>query len=171
MCSSDLHDHTIFGVDGLCGDIYEWFRGLRLMDGRLEIVPNNNAAMNINLAENSTLWIPVEAGEESVYVTTEDGIIRFTTEEPEGKDYDGCRWEQVEFDFENCKTLKNLGLFPGEPKAYLYVDTNEERLPRCGGGWVNTSNAGVFSVYLHHPRSLSNSSIGFRSAYYRKRKN
>ena len=141
------------------------------MDGRLEIVPNNNAAMNINLAENSTLWIPVEAGEESVYVTTEDGTIRFTTEDPEGKDYDGCRWEQVEFDFENRKTLKNLGLFPGEPKAYLYVDMNGERLPLCGGGWSYTSNAGVFSVNLRNPRSSSFGRIGFRSAYYRKRKN
>ena len=141
------------------------------MDGRLEIVPNNNAAMNINLAENSTLWIPVEAGEESVYVTTEDGTIRFTTEDPEGKDYNGCRWEQVEFDFENCKTLKNLGLFPGEPKAYLYVDTNEERLPICGGSWYSTSCAGVFGVDLLNPRSNSYSAVGFRSAYYRKRKN
>ena len=166
-----MHDHTIFGVDGLCGDIYEWFRGLRIMDGRIEIVPNNNAAMNINLAEDSTLWIPVEAGEESVYVTTEDGIVRFTTDEPDEKGYDGCRWEQVEFDFENCKTLKNLGLFPGEPKAYLYVDTNEERLPICGGCWRNASRAGVFSVLLYYPRSYSLSYLGFRSAYYRKRKN
>lgn len=30
------HDHTAFGVDGLCGDIYEWMRGMRLMDGKLE---------------------------------------------------------------------------------------------------------------------------------------
>ena len=137
----------------------------------MEIVPNNNAAMNINLAEDSTLWIPVEAGEESVYVTTEDGIVRFTTDEPDEKGYDGCRWEQVEFDFENCKTLKNLGLFPGEPKAYLYVDTNEERLPICGGGWYSTSYAGVFYVSLDNPRSNSSGNIGFRSAYYRKRKN
>lgn len=166
-----MHDHTIFGVDGLCGDIYEWFRGLRLMDGRIEIVPNNNAAMNINLAEDSTLWIPVEAGEESVYVTTEDGIVRFTTDEPDEKDYDGCRWEQVEFDFENCKTLKILGLFPGEPKAYFYVDTNGERWPICGGRWYYASSAGVFFVNLYNPRSYSSRDIGFRSAYYRKRKN
>ena len=60
----------------------------------IEIVPNNNAVMNINLAEDSTLWIPVEAGEESVYVTTEDGIVRFTTDEPDEKGYDGCRWSR-----------------------------------------------------------------------------
>lgn len=166
-----MHDHTIFGVDGLCGDIYEWLRGLRLMNGRLEIVANNDAAMDIDLQEDSKNWIPVEIGEESIYVATEDGIVRFTTEEPEEKDYDGCRWEQVEFDFDSCKTLENLGFFPGEPKAYIFVDANGERLPLCGGGWNHTSSAGVFGVDLRDPRSYSYGSVGFRSAYYRKRKN
>ena len=89
------------------------------MNGRLEIVPNNDAAMNIDLSENSTKWIPVEIGEDSVYMVTEGGIIRFTTEAPEEDDYDGCRWEEVEFDFEIPEELKNLGLFNGEPKAYI----------------------------------------------------
>lgn len=82
------HDHTAFGVEGLCGDIYEWVRGMRLMDGKLEIANNNDAAMPIDLSENSSLWFPVEVGEESVYLVAEDGEIRFTTEEPEDTDYD-----------------------------------------------------------------------------------
>lgn len=164
------HDHSVFGIDGLCGDIWEWFRGLRLMNGRLGIVPNNDAAMNIDLSENSPKWIPVEIGEDSVYMVTEGGIICFTTEAPEEDDYDGCRWEEVEFDFEIPEEMKNLGLFNGEPKAYIYVDTEGERLPVCGGGWSSTSGAGVFNVSLSGSRSNSGGYIGFRSAYYRKRK-
>ena len=140
------------------------------MNGRLETVPNNDAAMNIDLSENSPKWIPVEIGEDSVYMVTEGGIIRFTTEASEEDDYDGCRWEEVEFDFEIPEELKNLGLFNGEPKAYIYVDTEGERLPVCGGRWYFTSSAGVFSVSLLDSRSYSDSNIGFRSAYYRKRK-
>lgn len=64
-------------------------------------------------------------------MVTEGGIICFTTEAPEEDDYDGCRWEEVEFDFEIPEEMKNLGLFNGEPKAYIYVDTEGERLP----GW------------------------------------
>ena len=97
------HDHTAFGVEGLCGDIYEWMRGMRLMDGKLEIANNNDAAMPIDLSENSS-------------------------------------------------------------------DMNGERLPLCGGDWNSGSHAGVFYVYLYNPRSLSISAVGFRSAYYRKRK-
>lgn len=165
------HDHSIFGIEGLCGDIWEWFRGLRLMNGRLEIAPNNDAAMNIDLSENSQKWIPVEVGEESVYMVAENGIIRFTTEEPEDENYDGCRWEEVKFDFEIPEEMKNLGLFNGEPKAYVFADTEGERLPICGGSWNDTSHAGVFSVYLSNARSHSSSYVGFRSAYYRKQKN
>lgn len=66
--------------------------------------------------------------------------------------------------------MKNLGLFVGEPETYIYADMNGERLPLCGGYWSSGSSAGVFSVGLNHPRSISGSTVGFRSAYYRKRK-
>ncbi|RHR70052.1 hypothetical protein DWW77_05460 [Ruminococcus sp. AF17-12] len=37
-------------------------------------------------------------------------------------------------------------------------------MPICGGNWNNTSNAGVFNVYLNNPRTSANGNIGFRSA-------
>lgn len=66
--------------------------------------------------------------------------------------------------------MKNLGLFVGEPETYIYADMNGERLRLCGGRWYYGSAAGVFYVYLDNPRSISGGSVGFRSAYYRKRK-
>lgn len=164
------HDHTVFGVHDLCGNIWEWFRGMRLMDGELQIANNNDAAMNIDLSKNSSNWIPVEIGEEKVYLVAENGTVKFTTEKPEEADYTGCRWEEVEYDCEMTKKLKDLALFDGEPKAYIYVDSDGERLPLCGGSWSSTSSAGVFSVDLSNTRANSSSHIGFRSAYYRKRK-
>ena len=140
------------------------------MNGQLQIANNNDAAMDIDLSGNSPHWIPVEIGEDSIYLTTEEGTVRFTTEEPDNSNYDGCIWEEVEYDFEIPEVLKNLGLFNGEPKAYIFVDTDGERLPLCGGGWDSTSYAGVFSVHLSHARSDSCGSLGFRSAYYRKQK-
>lgn len=90
------------------------------------------------------------------------------TVEQEG--YDGCRWEDVNIDCES-ETLKELALYPGEPEAYCYIDSTEgEYLPRCGGGWGNTSGAGVFSVNLYYPRTNADGNIGFRSAYFRKLK-
>ena len=40
-----------------------------------------------------------------------------------------------------------------------------ERLPFRGGGFNNSSNAGVFAVDLGDPRSRSNHYVGFRSAF------
>lgn len=163
------HDHTAFGVEGLCGDIYEWVRGMRLMDGKLEIANNNDAAMPIDLSEYSSLWLPVEVGKESVYLVAEDEKIRFTTEEPEGINYDGCDWKDVKFDFNLPEVMKNLGLFVGEPETCIYADMNGERLPLYGGCWYET-RAGVFDVKLSYSRYIVSGNLGFRSAYYRKKK-
>lgn len=165
------HDYTVFGVHDLCGNIWEWFRGMRLIDGELQIANDNDAAMNIDLSEDSPNWIPLEVDGEKVYVNSSSNeYVTFTTEKPITKGYDGCEWRDVEYEFKIPVKMKELALFPGEEKEYLYADMNGERLPLCGGGWSSGSSAGVFSVNLYYPRSNANGHIGFRSAYYCKRK-
>ncbi len=165
------HDHTIFGVDGLCGDIHEWFRGLRLMNGVLQVAKDNDAAMNIDLSEDSENWKALLDGGKEIRLDCTEGEVTFTTCTAIDADYDGRRWRDVNFDCNQTEELRELGLYAGEPDAYFYADTNGERLPFCGGGWSSTSSAGVFHVSLNNSRSYSYCSIGFRSAYYRKRKN
>ena len=65
---------------------------------------------------------------------------------------------------------KALLIYPDEPGGDYggdghYMNNSGERLPICGGGWGNTSRAGVFYVYLYGPRSGSGADFGFRSAY------
>ena len=65
---------------------------------------------------------------------------------------------------------KALLLYPDEPGGdyggdYHWFNPVGERLPICGGGWNNTSGAGVFLVNLFNPRSSSSGSLGFRSAF------
>lgn len=161
------HDHTPFGVSDLCGNIYEWFAGMRLKDGVLETIPDNNAASNVDMSADSKEWKPLEVEEKPIRINAENGGIKFTTEKSD-VDYDGCEWQDAEFDFEITEEMKELALFPGEAEAYIYADTEGERLPRAGGYWHNGAYAGVFCVHLYSPRSLSGSYLGFRSAYYRK---
>ena len=49
---------------------------------------------------------------------------------------------------------------------YFYMNNSGERLPIRGGAWHDGANAGVFCTYLTYPRSYSNFSVGFRSAFY-----
>lgn len=54
--ASWYHDGTIFGVDGLNGNVWEWTAGMRLQNGEIQIIPDNNAAKHIDQSESSTLW-------------------------------------------------------------------------------------------------------------------
>lgn len=102
-----------------------------------------------------------------IRINAEDGGLKFTTEES-GMDYDGCEWGDAEFEFDATEQMKELALYPGEPEAYLYADTEGERLPFAGGYWLSGANAGVFDLYLGLARSLSHGHVGFRSAFYVK---
>jgi len=46
--------------------------------------------------------------------------------------------------------------------------TDGEFFPIRGGGWRGGAGAGVFYTYLHNPRSGVDTSVGFRSAYFKK---
>lgn len=167
------HDHTVFGVSDLCGNVWERCRGLRLKDGILQVAENNDAAMDIDLTMEGDEWKAlVDDNWQPIRISiNDDGDIAITTQretEDTENGCDGCEWGDVIMDC-NSEALKELALFPGEPKAYLYADcTKGERLPLCGGSWYNTSYAGVFNVDLYDPRSLSSHYVGFRSAFYCK---
>ena len=162
------HDHTVFGIHDLGGNVWERLRGLRLMDGVFQVSENNDAAMEIDLSEGSENWKPVMCCGKPIRLDFTKGEVTFTTCEKIDADYCGCKWGDVYFDCEQIQGLKDLGLFPGESEAYFYADTNGERLPICGGHWNSGARAGVFDVYFSGPRSNSYLGVGFRSAFYRK---
>lgn len=164
------HDHTQEGVHDLCGNIWEMVRGLRLKNGKLQAAKNNDAALDIDLTEEGDDWQDVldDAGNPVRVSVSDEDDITITTEQDIEKDYCGSRWGDVRIECES-EQLKELALFNGEPEAYFYADSTEgEYFPFRGGGWSDGASAGVFCTYLSYPRSCVGSSIGFRSAYFKK---
>lgn len=162
------HNHKPDGVHDLCGNVWEMVRGLRIKNGKLEAAKNNDAAMDIDLTQEGDAWQSVvdDTGK-PIFVSVEDGI-KFTTDENISHDYNSCEWGDVEM---NCESdqLKALALYRGEPNVYCYIDSTEgEYFPFRGGRWHGGADAGVFSTYLDHSRTSSNTGVGFRSAYYKK---
>lgn len=54
--ASWAHDNTNAGIFDLNGNVWEWVGGLRLKDGEIQIIPNNDAAQAVDQSVTSTLW-------------------------------------------------------------------------------------------------------------------
>jgi len=50
------HDGTPAGISDLHGNIWDMVSGLRLMDGEIQVIPDNDSALNVDESENSRLW-------------------------------------------------------------------------------------------------------------------
>jgi hypothetical protein len=163
------HDHTPTGVHDLCGNIWEFCRGCRIVDGSIQAARNNDAALpETDLTERGDDWQPVvDNGGKPVYGSVSGKAVSFVTGEHEA-DYSGCAWGEVEMRCES-EQMKELALYAGEKDAYCYVDSTEgEYILSRGGNWDYGGNAGVFHSDLSHPRSNSYASIGGRSAFFVK---
>jgi hypothetical protein len=50
------HDHSPFGINDLVGNVFDWVSGVRVMDGEIQIIPDNDSALNVDESKNSPLW-------------------------------------------------------------------------------------------------------------------
>ncbi len=171
------HDNAIYGVSDLNGNVWEWLAGLRLLDGAIEYIPNNDAALTgCDLSRNSKEWQQLRTARGPVRVEVEAGEITITDRkaaEDYTPDYDGTRIADLKIDLQEVpQALKDLGIVPdkraeSELKTYVYFDATEgEWLPLRGSGFHATSYSGASALDLFSPRSSSIADVGFRSAFY-----
>ncbi|MBU3812275.1 MAG: hypothetical protein H9893_11545, partial [Candidatus Niameybacter stercoravium] len=167
--------------------VLEWTGGLRVKEGEIQIIPNNNAATGIVHSPESSLWkaiMPdgtlVEPGTPGTlkydYVTTPvtGGKIQVTnvlanqqqTEDPYA--YQTFETLTAKSDVNIPMIMKSLGLFPVDASCggdNIYMRNIGERLPLRGGYYGATAGAGVFYLYMYNLRATSGSYVGFRSAF------
>ncbi len=183
--ASWTHDGTVDGIYDLNGNVNEWIGGLRLLDGEIQIIPYNNAAMHVNQGPDSTLWKAIlpdgtlvdpgtpgtlkydgkQASASGIRVNTQ-----IVNQSGDGIDYFTDTFEALTAasEVDIPQIMKALALYPIDSNHGgdgYYLRNNGERLPYFGGNWYDGARAGVFYVRLIFSRPGSNVYLGFRSAY------
>ena len=177
------HNWMPDGIFDLNGNVWEWCAGLRLVDGEIQIIPYaNSMILTTSMAAGSTEWKAIAADGSLVAPGTAgtlkwdwisgkfqltNGDVTYKTDQG-----NGCQYKDMTLvsGLTAPELAKALLLYPDEPNGdygndYHWANLTGERLPFCGGYWLNTSSAGVFRVALPNPRSNAGGGIGFRSAF------
>lgn len=187
------HDGTPSGIWDLNGNVSEWVGGIRLVNGELQILPNNDAAdLNNSQALAAATWKAIDGTDGSLITPNGSG----TTTNSLKLDYVSSAWKWItgtisskvdqsrSCSFEAISVdsgvsaaaillLQALGLYKYDNTAGAYLgdvfwanNGQAERGFLCGGYWLNGGGAGVFLAYGSHSFfSYRDGSIGFRSAF------
>lgn len=180
------HDGTAHGIYGLNGDCHEWNIGARTVDGEIQVIENNDAALETAditagsaqykaILQSGALVAPGTAntlkiqpsGANSGTPTIVTTVTNVTTDSTD-----------MNSDFKSIAVgsgitipdiLKALALFPSDTSDHggdhFWARNNGERCFLSGGTWGNQAHAGVFSLRGNNQRTLSNGTVGFRPAY------
>ena len=181
------HNYDSSGIADLCGNVWEWVSGLRLVTGEIQIIPYGNAMKaDCNMGADSTEWkaimpdgslvAPGTAGTLKFDGKSAGGGIRLNTTVEFPSSGEGDRNDDLKniaaADGVNVpQLLKGLGLYPDSGFTstgnHFWLRNHEaERLPCRGASWDSTSSAGVGALDLAYPRSYVNHYLGFRAAFY-----
>lgn len=188
------HDQSPDGIADLCGNVWEWTGGIRIVYGELQIMVNNNAADGNNpQTAASTLWKAIKASDGtlidpdgtgttsgSVKMDYQNSKLTYNTSITASQGSAGvdtefnCQFNAITFASGISDAAKDLLIALGmAPKTGTIVPTNNTcywrpfQAERClyrGGSYSNTAT-GFASFNGSNPRSHAYGNIGFRSAF------
>ena len=181
------HDGTNEGIFDLNGNVWEWVDGLKLIDGKIYVHQDNNfntpegyrkvdqwvdtGVYFDNTTTGSASTSSPDVGGDPI-LGAERTNPMYTTD-PSSDAYYGYSYTTFETlgaksGFRVPDLLKYLAIAPIDASHGgdgIWVRNYGERVALRGGNWDDGSLAGVFALYLSHPRSHSIHDLSFRSAY------
>jgi hypothetical protein len=172
------HNGEAAGICDLVGNVWEWTGGLRLSDGEIQILANNDAAADdADQSAAGAEWRAIlDSTGELVAPGTADSLkytlastLQITKDAVAGttgsalyKDVTAATGTTIP------AAAKALALYPHEVdmvRGQLYVNLSGERLPFRGGYWDYGDRAGLFALNFDNLRSNVGAIVGFRPAF------
>lgn len=177
-----FHDGSPLGVWGLNGNVHEWSPGYRLMDGKIQVLAYNTAALQAtDMGAASAAWkgiltdgTLVDPGTEGELMFGDknavgDYVINIAGGTWDGTNYFGMPFTSIEYTGFPA-ILKELAIIPHDAGDYggdyQHFNFNGERYPYRGGSWILGSPRGVWCTSLGSTRADANITIGLRPAFY-----
>ncbi|NAR91517.1 SUMF1/EgtB/PvdO family nonheme iron enzyme [Acinetobacter haemolyticus] len=177
------HNGKENGIADLSGNVWEWNSGMRIFNGEIQVIADNNASkLAIDLGAASTEWKAID-GETGNLVTpngsgTTAGTIKYANGGTADYTINGGSFGAIR----NLSTtkpvtaaalarLKALCLYPHTENTasyngdYFAKTMTDERLPFRGGYWSSAASAGVFALNLNNARSRVYTNVGARPAF------
>ena len=166
------HDNTPFGIADLNGNVWEWSPGMRINNGEIHVIENNNAALSTaDFGASSAQWMAIDGATGALVAPGTAGTVKYAGANGGTADYALYRASGSSFEGMVNSTganpvsaaaiarLKALGLFPVAPSGLggdgFYLNVSGERLPCRGGSWSNAAVAGVFAVLLPREKAAA----------------
>lgn len=176
------HDATPFGIADLCGNVWEWQSGLRVNNGEIQVLANNDAALvTADFSAGSAAWMAIDGSTGALVAPGSAGTVRYAATNTGTADYTLYRANGSSFEGMVNSTgvnpvsaaaltlLKSLCLFPiaasGLGGDGFWLNAAIEALPVRGGNWTSAAFAGVFALLCNNPRTYSSGLLGARPAF------
>ena len=178
------HNGKNNGIADLSGNVWEWNSGMRMVNGEIQVIENNNAAkLTIDLSATSAQWKAIDGATGDLVTPlgggATPGTVKFAASGTTA-DYTihGASFGAIK----NLSTvnpvsaaalnkLKALCLFPHIDAAAtskgdgLWLNLTIEAQPLRGGFWYSGATAGVFHLALTNARAFAYTSFGSRPAF------
>ncbi len=173
------HNYQPDGIFDLNGNVWERVGGMKIVNGEIQILANNDAAdYTKDQSSTSTIYKAI-LDDASLVTPGTTGTLKFSTAGNITKVAPASIASDKPFESIGCEAdvsstsagialLKTLGIYPyttGLNSDHFWFNTNGEFVPLRGGYWGAGSNAGLFALGLLNTRSDAYWSLGFRLAF------
>ena len=181
------HDNTFSGISDLNGNVWEWSPGMRIVDGEIQILENNNGALNAtDMGASSAAWRAIDGSNGNLVTPGSANTVRYATSgtaaytlvRASGQSFEGMTNPgTTPVGATALALLRAHGLFPVASQLggtiatpatngdAFFITLTGERLPVRGGAWGVGADAGVFALDLSRARSNVFTAVGARPAF------